>query len=209
VRRWLAIGVLCGVAWSAEPPGTPASQAALARCEAAADAPGAARVDVLRESLRMADRAIAADDRDAIAHFAAFCAIGGLMEGEGLDFSAPGKLRRLRREVDRTLELAPDFPGALAGKGTLLANLPRLLGGDAAEGERLLRRALEVEPDYVRPRLELVQMLRRRGALDDARVEATRALEIAERKGDREDADEARAHVAALGAVASKPLSEP
>lgn len=200
--------MLCGVAWAAEPIGSPASQAALARCKAADDAAADARVATLRDSLAMAERAIAADDADPIAHFAAFCAVGGLMEKEGLGLSSPGKLARLRREVDRTLELAPDFPGALAGKGTLLVNLPRLLGGDADEGERLLRRAIEVEPDYVLPRLELVEALRKRGRVDEAREHATRALEIAERKGDREEADEARAHLQALGAVASKPLSE-
>jgi tetratricopeptide (TPR) repeat protein len=205
VRRWLVACLLAGTAWAADPPGTPGSQAALARCKAADRSPEAERDAVLADALAMADRAIAADERDPIAHFAAFCAVGGLMAREGLSLSAPGNLRRLRREVDRTLDLAPDFPDALTGKGALLVNLPRLLGGDPAEGERLLRRALAVDPDYVRPRLTLVQALRARGALDDARAEAAQALAIAERTGDPEDARQARAHLDALGAGRPNP----
>jgi Tfp pilus assembly protein PilF len=111
----------------------------------------------------------------------------------------------LRREVDRTLELAPDFSDALAGKGALLLNLPRLLGGDAAEGERLLRRALEIDADYLTPRLALVDALRARGARDEARMEAARALAIAERKGSDESARAAREALAALGRDSGPP----
>src|SRR5205814_1266553 len=68
-------------------------------------------------------------------------------------------VRRLRREIDRTLELAPDYPDALVGKGELLCELPRLLGGDAAEGERLLRAALRVDPEFVEAHLGLARAL--------------------------------------------------
>jgi tetratricopeptide (TPR) repeat protein len=198
-RTWALLGVLAMTAWAADPPGTPESRSALERCKQADDMAASERTPTLRESLALAERAIAADEGDALAHFAAFCAVGGLLESEGVWFSAPLKLRRLRREVDRTLELAPDFSDALTGKGTLLLNLPRLLGGDSAEAERLLRRALELDPDYLRPRLALVDALRRRGAAEEARAEAVRALAIAERKGDADYARRARTQVDALG----------
>jgi tetratricopeptide (TPR) repeat protein len=208
VWRWslfAVLGVLGGSVGAADPPGTPASRAALERCKGADAQAAPERTAALRESLALAERAIAADERDAIAHFAVFCAVGGLLESEGVWFSAPRRLRLLRREVDRTLELAPDFSDALAGKGTLLLKLPRLFGGDATEAERLLRRALEVDPDYLRPRLALVDALRERGAVEEARAEAVRALAIAEQKGDVDDARAARAHVEALGGGATNP----
>jgi tetratricopeptide (TPR) repeat protein len=198
VWRSILLVALAASARAADPPGTDASHRALAACERAKAADGEARTQTLRESLAAADAAIAADERDALAHFAAFCALGGLLQHEGLGLAAPGKLRRLRREVDRTLELAPDFADALAGKGALLMNLPGLLGGDTAEGERLLRHALEVDPDYLTPRLALVEALRARGARAEAREHATRALEIAERKHSDEEACAARAHLDAL-----------
>jgi tetratricopeptide (TPR) repeat protein len=152
-----------------------------------------------------ADAAIVADDRDALAHFAAFCALGGLLRANGIGLAAPLQLRRLRREVDRTLALAPDFADALAGKGSLLLHLPRLLGGDATEGERLLRRALAVDPNYLTPRFALADALRARGALDEARDEARRALAIAERKRSPADVETARAELRALGAAETNP----
>ncbi len=183
-RVWRALVLLglVAVVRAADPPGTDASRAALDDCHAAEAARDDARTARLRESLARADAAIAADDRDALAHFAAFCALGGLLKADGLALAAPGRLRRLRREIDRTLELAPDFADALAGKGALLCRLPRLLGGDAVEGERLLRRALDVDPNYLTPRFELVDALRARGAVTEAREQATRALAIAEQK---------------------------
>ena len=199
MRWWLLLCVLVVSALAADPPGTDASRRAHQRCTAADELSGEARTKALRVSLADADTAIAADDGDALAHFAAFCALGGLLRAEGVSMAAPLQLRRLRREVDRTLELAPDFADALAGKGELLLNVPRLLGGDPAEGERLLRRALAIDPDYLGPRLALAEALRARGATDDARREATQALAIAERKKSPDDVRTARALLDALG----------
>jgi len=203
--RCLVVCVLATSVWAADPRGTEASRRARDHCTQADEMSGEARTSALRESLAEAEAAIAADDTDALAHFAAFCALGRLLRVRGLSFAAPFQLRQLRREIDRTVELAPDFADALAGKAALLVNLPRLLGGDAAEGERLARRALVIDTDYLQPRLTLVEALRARGADDEARDEARRALAIAESKRSPEDAREARAHLDALGAGAANP----
>lgn len=167
-----------------DPPGTPASREALATChrgQSAADSDAAA---ILDESLEQADRAIAADDRDAIAHFARFCALGEQARRSGASLSSLVKLWEIRAAVDRTLELAPDYSDALHGKGALLYSVPRLLGGDRAEGERLVRRALEIDPEYVGARLFLAERLAERGDRVEAEAQASRALEAAERKND-------------------------
>ena len=203
MRWWVLLCVLAVSASAADPPGTDASRGALTRCTDADALPGDARTKALRESLADADAAITADDTDALAHFAAFCALGRLLRNDGVSLAAPLQLRRLRREVDRTLELAPDFADALAGKGELLLNMPRLLGGDPAEGERLLRRALAVDPNYLTPRFALVDALKARGATDEARREATQALAIAERKRDPGDVKAARERLDALGPTAA------
>jgi tetratricopeptide (TPR) repeat protein len=178
---------------AADPPGTPASREALALCNRVETMPDKDQPAMLERALALAERAVAADDRDALAHFAVFCSLGRRMRGAGVAFSALVDLRRLRSEIDRTLELAPDFADALAGKGALLLDSPRLLGGDPAEAERLLRKALAIEPSYLGPRFDLIRALRGRGAEDEARREAERALKIAERKNDHDDIARARA----------------
>jgi tetratricopeptide (TPR) repeat protein len=198
--RVLALVACTTLAAAADPPGTPASRDALALCQRAADAPKNEQLALLDRALAAAERAVAGDDRDALAHFAVFCSLGGRMRRAGLSVGALLDLRRLRREVDRTLELAPDFADALAGKGALLLDTPRLLGGDPAEAERLLRRALAVDPDYLGPRLDLLRALRDRGAHQEATSEARRALEIARRKQDGEAGAQAEAALKELGA---------
>jgi len=87
-------------------PGSARAAAALERCATADHAHGAARADLLQQALALAEEAVDADDADARAHFATFCALGKQMRDAGLSVFNLGKLRRVRREIDRTLELA-------------------------------------------------------------------------------------------------------
>jgi tetratricopeptide (TPR) repeat protein len=182
-----------------DPPGTPASREALALCHRAAGLPAAERADVLAQSLARADAAVAEKPDDALAHFARFCALGEQAKLAGKSISSLTKARAMRQAVDRAIELEPDFQDALFGKGSLLLGLPRLLGGDAAEGERLVRRALAIDPDYVSARIALAEALEARGARDEARAEADRALAVAERRRDEEDVARIRTLLGRLG----------
>ena len=101
MRWWLLLCVLAGPVHAADPPGTHASRSALQRCAAADELTGDARTKALQESLAAADAAIAADDTDALAHFAAFCALGRLLRAEGVSLAAPLQLRRLRLQPHR------------------------------------------------------------------------------------------------------------
>jgi hypothetical protein len=162
--RVAAALVLCAaVARGAQPePVAPVTREALALCEEADHVSVAERVAVLERGLARAEDAVRADARDAAAHFAVFCNLGKRLEmkrrSAGL-FAALGELGRLQKEIDTALALAPDYPAALAAKGEMLVELPRLLGGDPQEGERLLRRAVTLDPDDPRTRLMLANIL--------------------------------------------------
>src|SRR6266850_4698398 len=132
---------------------------ALALCKQADRAPASEKYALLERGLAAAEAAVAADDHDGAAHFAVFCNLGKRMRLDGASFSSLISLRRLRREVDRALELAPDNADALVGKAALLYYTPRVLGGDPRESERLMRAALVVAPDYLDARLALARML--------------------------------------------------
>ena len=187
----VALLALACCARAADPPGSPRANQALAVCLAAAASPEERRANLAR-GLALAEEAVAADERDAKAHFAVFCNLGNDVKLRGVAVTSLFAVRRLRREIDRTLELAPDYADALVGKGEFLCELPRLLGGDAAEGERLLRAALRVDPGFIEAHLGLARALAARGERDEARAEARRAVVEAERAHDPAKATEAR-----------------
>jgi len=202
VHPLLGLLVLAATAQPFVPPGSPRSRAALEACHRAEGLPDAdvGKADQLDQAVKIGEDAVAADETDPLAHFALFCSIGERLRFKGLSMGAVFGLRRARQEIDRTLELAPDYSDALYGKAALLVHTPRLLGGDATEGERLLRRTLELDPDYFDARLELARTLARRGANGDARSEGERALATAEREANPTDASAARVFLAELPA---------
>jgi tetratricopeptide (TPR) repeat protein len=189
------------VARAADPPGTPRANEALDVCgRARATRDADEKTRLAAQGLALGEQAVVDDERDPKAHFAVFCNLGTQMKQRGVSIRSMMDVRRLRREIDRTIELAPEWPDALVGKGSLLIELPGMLGGDAREGERLLREALRIDPDFLTARVTLAHALADRGARDEARDEANRAVALAERKGDREATDDARALLGRLDA---------
>jgi hypothetical protein len=144
----VALAALCaaGSPARAVPPGSADGQASLDLCEHADEIAGAEQERVLQRGLELAEQAISTNERDALAHFAAFCNLGKQMRREGAGLLRLTGVWRLRREIEATLTLAPDDPDALVGQGVLLLGLPRLFGGDAEKADRAFRRALELEP---------------------------------------------------------------
>lgn len=133
---------------------------ALAICRSVDRRPAAEGRALLDQGLALAERAIAAGPEDPVAHFAAFCNRGKRLELAGLSLRLLGEIRRVRRHIERTLELAPEWSEALAAKGALLLALPGPLGGDRTEGEHLLRRALALDPSNLEARERLGRALR-------------------------------------------------
>lgn len=144
--------LLCATAVGAQriAPVAEVTREAIALCEAADNVPASQRPTVLAAALDRAEEAVSVTPQDPVAHFAVFCSLGKRLQwnstGEGL-VSALSDVRRAQRELDIALALAPEYPGALAAKGAMLIELPWFLGGDRQEGERLLQRAVALEPD--------------------------------------------------------------
>jgi tetratricopeptide (TPR) repeat protein len=148
----------------------------------------------------LGERAVAADDNNAEGHFGLFCNMGELMRIDGESIASVFQLRRLMAELDRALELNPDFTDAIVSKGTLLVRLPRLLGGDPVKGEAMLRQVADRDPNAFQSRLALAQACDARGDRAEALAFATRALQIAREQGRADKIAEARATLAQLRA---------
>ena len=142
----IAVWLLAAPAWAAEPSTTTAKAREALRWCAAGDAaaPLPDRVTILSRGLQCAEEAAHADPADATAHFAVFCNLGKLTRlrrGTAGWMALLGDIARAERELDLALQLAPDYPDAVAAKGQMLIELPRRLGGDPETGRALLRRA--------------------------------------------------------------------
>lgn len=201
-RVGLAAFLLCAGAARGADPATagPEAREALAICQRADTVPSDQRAALLTFGLERAEAAVGADPRDAAAHLAIFCNLGKRLRnrgGWGL-LTAFGDLSRARGELDAALSLDPDYPGALAAKGQMLAELPRWLGGDRQEAERLLRRAVALDPVDGRVRLILANVLQENGQRDEARMHALAALGVLERDGPPDDLATARTLLASL-----------
>jgi tetratricopeptide (TPR) repeat protein len=123
-----------------------------------------------REAAHFAAEAIENDTTFARAHFIFFAAQGRLLVAEGAVRNLLA-LTELRKHLDRSLQLDPNYSDALAAKGALLMELPRALGGNKVEGEELLRRAVEEYPVGPGTRLLLAKALIAKGDLPEARTE--------------------------------------
>jgi tetratricopeptide (TPR) repeat protein len=140
----------------------------------------AARIAHFEKGQALGEQAVRTNDQSADAHFALFCNLGELMRIDGeLSISSVTGFRRMMKELDRTLVLAPDHLDALSAKGTFLVRLPGLLGGDAEKGEQLLRYVIKLAPQSVNARLSLAKSYCAHGRHGEAITLATQALDIA------------------------------
>ena len=163
------------------------------------------RVGHFEKGQALGEQAVALDDRSADAHFALFCNLGELMRVDGeVNITSVMGFRRITKELDRTLELAPDHLDALSAKGTFLLRLPSLLGGDREKGEKLLRYVLLKAPQSVNARLSLAKTYCADGRHNEAISLASEALDLAQAQKQDDFAPEAARVLAQLRVNAAK-----
>ena len=126
----------------------------------------------------LAEHAIGQEEASPDAHFALFANWGRWLQTDGWLKNA-FRLPALRRELDRALELDPNYADALAAKGGLYNQLPRFLGGDGIKAEALLLRAIDLDPATVGARLELADRYLGIDRRDEARDLSRTALRLA------------------------------
>jgi tetratricopeptide (TPR) repeat protein len=143
------------------------------------------------EGAELAKKAVAADDLNADAHFALFANNGRLQLLDGT-VPNPFNLAKANRELERTLELDPNHADALAAKGGLYRQLPRLLGGNEEKAEECLTRAIDLNPNSIGARVELAQLYHDQGSTQRSLPLLRSAVEVAEREGRFKDLAEAR-----------------
>jgi hypothetical protein len=164
----------------------------------------AKRLAYFQQGQILGERAVAAEEGSADAHFALFCNLGELLRIDGESFTSLFGLRRMMNELDRALEINPTHIDALSAKGTLLVKLPSLLGGNSEKGEQLLQHVVEQAPRAVNARLALARFRCQHGHHEEAARLASDALAIAQKHQRIEFIPEAEALLQQARANATK-----
>lgn len=129
----------------------------------AEDEPDPARQRKLyQEGLRLAEQSLDMYEPSAEAHFARFANMGRLMVLDGA-VPNPFNLITVNRELNRTLELDPNYADAWAAKGGMHRQLPFVLGGSDRQAEDCFKRAISLDPNAVGARLNLAEIYREKG----------------------------------------------
>lgn len=178
----------------------------MTECQSGRVAPDrTSRVGHFEKGQALGEQAVALHDGSADAHFALFCNLGELMRIDGeLNITSIMGFRRMTKELDRTLELAPDHLNALSAKGTFLLRLPSLLGGDRKKGEQLLQYVLMKAPESINARLGLAKSYCADGRHGEAIALASEALDLAQAQRLEDFAPEAAKVLAQLKASVAK-----
>jgi len=134
-------------------------------------------------------------------------ALGRLSQYKGiLEALAEGLAPRIRSDLERTLRLKPDHPGAMVAlalwhfelvqKGWLVATTQ---GADRSRVEPLMKKAIELEPDGIIHRVEYARVLAAWGKKAEARKQLEIALSLpAKTAADRYDQERAQRELAQL-----------
>jgi cytochrome c-type biogenesis protein CcmH/NrfG len=85
-------------------------------------------------------------------------------------------LPSIREASDTALRLNPKNVDAIVLAGGILANVPRLMGGDRAKAEAHFKRALELDPHKTSARIELADLYMDTKRWAEARQELQRIV---------------------------------
>ena len=90
----------------------------------------------------------------------------------------PFNLIKINKQLDRTLDLDPNHADALAAKGGLYRQLPRLLGGSLSKAEKCLIQAIAYDPNAIDARIELAETYREMGIQNAGCLFSNRLLRL-------------------------------
>lgn len=192
----IALGLAC--AWQALPAVALETDAAVLDADRTLRAAELRATDEIalgfyRKASEKAEAILARNPDSPGGNFIYFAAKGRILLAEGATKNLFALRSLDKNYLDKAIELDPDYANALAAKGGVLLDLPTLIGGDPAEGLRLLRRANQLNPGGVGTRVSLAKALARNGNIEEAVKQARMAAHQACVQGRRKSLDDAAA----------------
>lgn len=120
-----------------------------------------------KKGIEYGRRAVKANPEGKEGHFYYMANIGAIAQVKGTLHSI-WKLRKIKREMDRTLEIDPNYPPALLARAQFLMEMPGIFGGDDQEALRLCARVIRLDPDHLPTYITVARILAAEGKYDEA-----------------------------------------
>ena len=120
-------------------------------------------------------RAVKVDPDGKEGHFYYMANIGATAQLKGI-LQSMWKLRKIKREMDRTLEIDPNYPPALLARAQFLMEMPGVFGGDNQEALRLCARVIRLDPDHLPTYIAMARLLAAEGRYDEAIANLNKVL---------------------------------
>ena len=121
-----------------------------------------------RNGSKIAQQAIKLSAYNADAYFYYVANEASLAKSKGA-FGSIFLISKIKKGLNKTLELNPNHAEAIAMKGAILYTIPALMGGDIKESERLIREALVMEPHITSTKIFLAKNLYKQKHYEEAK----------------------------------------
>jgi len=125
------------------------------------------KIAIWEQGATYGKRAIEVNPDGKEGHYYYMANFGAAAQLQGL-FDSLWKLRKIKKELDRTYELDPNWPPVLVARAQYLTEMPGILGGSDSEAEALYRRAIDLDPHCSIANYFLAELLVRQGREQEA-----------------------------------------
>ncbi len=125
---------------------------------------------------KIAKKAIKIDRSNADAYFYYVANEASLAKSKGV-FGSFFLVKRLKKNIAKTLELDPNHTEAIAMKGAVLNAIPGIMGGNLEEAEKLIRKALILDPHLTSTKIFLAKNLFKQKQYEEAAEVLNEVLE--------------------------------
>ena len=132
-------------------------------------------LEAWRKGLEHGRRAVEVNPDGKEGHFYYMANMGAIAQHKGT-LTSLWKFRKIKQEMDRTLELDPDWPPILLARAQYLMEMPGIFGGDKQEAMSLCQRVIELDPDHLPTYVTMARLLAEQKRYDEAVAMLNRVL---------------------------------
>jgi tetratricopeptide (TPR) repeat protein len=125
--------------------------------------------DRFKKGSEVAQKAIKLEPSNPDAYFYYVANESSLAKSKGI-FGSVFLVKRIKKGIDKVLELDPNHTECIALKGAVLNSIPGILGGDVKKAEKLIRKALLLDPHLTSTKIFLAKNLFKQKQYEQAKT---------------------------------------